>query len=271
MLKMHVLFDTTIYENIGFGSIDGNVSRDDIEQAAKLANAHDFIMKLPKKYETLVGQYGRHLSGGERQRITIARALIRNPKILLLDEATSALDKHNEKIVQDALQNACRGNDCLLFFNCYHAHYRCVIGRTTLMITHRLSILKTVDRIYVIDNGQIIEEGTYQQLINQNGKFYQLSQMENFQNESLNNSNDEKDEIKEEIVNKDKQFEVSDDKNDRNQLADDNYSDQSPSVFLTMLKLNSPEWFYILLGCLACFLNGAIIPVFAFVFGKTIM
>ncbi|CAF1418493.1 unnamed protein product, partial [Didymodactylos carnosus] len=102
-----VLFGVTIFENITYGKA-GNVSIKEVEDAAKKANAHDFIMKLPEQYETFVGERGIHLSGGEKQRIVLARALIGNPEILLLDEATSALDTKSEKIVQKALNNACK-------------------------------------------------------------------------------------------------------------------------------------------------------------------
>ncbi|CAF1052937.1 unnamed protein product [Didymodactylos carnosus] len=105
-----VLFGVTVFENIAYGKA-GNVSVKEVEDAAKKANAHDFVMKLPEQYETFVGERGINLSGGEKQRIVLARALVGNPKILLLDEATSALDTNSEKIVQEALDNACKGID----------------------------------------------------------------------------------------------------------------------------------------------------------------
>ncbi|CAF4486481.1 unnamed protein product [Rotaria sp. Silwood2] len=106
-----ILFGTSIYENIRFGKV--NATRTEIEQAAREANAHNFIMQLPDKYETLVGERGIQLSGGEKQRIALARALVKQPTFLLLDEATSALDNVNEKIVQEALDRACRGINCV--------------------------------------------------------------------------------------------------------------------------------------------------------------
>ncbi len=129
-----ILFGTTIGENIRYGR-DG-VTQEEIEKAAKEANAHDFILKLPLKYETMVGERGAALSGGQKQRIAIARALIRNPKILLLDEATSALDTQSEAVVQKALDKA-------------------RLGRTTVIVAHRLTTIRNADRIIVIRDGVV--------------------------------------------------------------------------------------------------------------------
>ncbi len=148
-----ILFTTTIKENIRLGRLDATDV--EIEQAAKMANAHDFIMQTEQKYETLVGEKGTQLSGGQRQRIAIARALLRNPKILLLDEATSALDNESEKIVQDALDKA-------------------KIGRTTLIIAHRLSTIRNADLIVGLDEGKIKEVGTHDQLMEMKGLYCDL-------------------------------------------------------------------------------------------------
>ena len=129
-----VLFGTTIGENIRYGR-DG-VTQIEVEQAAREANAHDFIIRLPLKYETLVGERGAALSGGQKQRIAIARALIRNPRILLLDEATSALDTQSESVVQKALDKARK-------------------GRTTLIVAHRLTTIRNADWIFVFNQGQV--------------------------------------------------------------------------------------------------------------------
>ncbi|XP_067932585.1 ATP-dependent translocase ABCB1-like [Watersipora subatra] len=150
------LFDTTIGENIRLGAKWGDeVTQEQIETAAKQANCYDFISKLPKKFETSVGEGGVQLSGGQKQRIAIARALIRNPVILLLDEATSALDTQSEAIVQDALDKASK-------------------GRTTIVIAHRLSTVRGADRIFAFQKGQVHEKGTHEELMNMKGIYYSL-------------------------------------------------------------------------------------------------
>lgn len=143
----------------------------EIEQAAKEANAHNFIAALTDKYDTLVGERGAQLSGGQKQRIAIARALIRNPRILLLDEATSALDYESERIVQDALDTA-------------------KIGRTTIIIAHRLSTIKNADLIVCLSQGQVKETGTHDELINMHGLYFNLVMSQNKNNDKDENAND---------------------------------------------------------------------------------
>jgi ABC-type multidrug transport system fused ATPase/permease subunit len=152
-----ILFGGTIKENIAYGKLDA--TEQEIEDAAKKANALNFINDFPEKMETLVGERGIQLSGGQRQRIAIARALLKNPSILILDEATSALDSESEKLVQEAM-------DILMK------------GRTSIVIAHRLSTIKNADCILVLENGQIIEQGTHKELKENGGLYNQLSDMQ---------------------------------------------------------------------------------------------
>lgn len=154
-----MLFGGTIKENILYGK--PNSTDVDVEEAAKKANAHDFISSFPEGYKTLVGERGIQLSGGQKQRIAIARAVLRNPKILILDEATSSLDSESESLVQEALE-------------------KLMIGRTSIIIAHRLSTIKNVDTIYVIENGKISETGSYNNLVSKDsGIFKRLVELQN--------------------------------------------------------------------------------------------
>lgn len=148
-----VLFSTTIAENIRYGF--EAASQQDIERAAKASNAHNFIVRLPQGYNTLVGERGAQMSGGQKQRIAIARALIRNPEILLLDEATSALDAASESAVQKALEKAQQ-------------------GRTTIIVAHRLSTIRNANRIVVFKAGRIVEQGDHATLMADRGQYYEL-------------------------------------------------------------------------------------------------
>jgi ATP-binding cassette, subfamily B, bacterial MsbA len=152
-----VLFDDTISRNIAFGQTGAGQS--DIEQAAKAAYAHDFILRLPEGYETIIGERGVKLSGGERQRLAIARAILRDPPLLILDEATSALDTESERIVQLALTNLMK-------------------NRTTLVIAHRLSTIQNADRIVVLDRGTIVEVGSHEELLRRGGMYQRLHAMQ---------------------------------------------------------------------------------------------
>ena len=152
-----ILFNDTIRNNIAYGDI--NKRDEDIVMAAKAANAHDFITKLPEGYNTIIGEQGVKLSGGERQRISIARALLKDAPILILDEATSSLDTESEVEVQDALDKLMK-------------------GRTTLVIAHRLSTIRNADRIIVIVDGKIVEEGSHESLLAKEGEYYKLYNMQ---------------------------------------------------------------------------------------------
>jgi ATP-binding cassette subfamily B protein len=139
------LFSRTIAENIAFGAA-GNATREEIEWAARQAQAHDFIMSFPDGYETVIGERGMTLSGGQRQRIAIARAFLTNPRILILDDSTSAIDSATEDQIQRAMR-------------------RVLTGRTTLLITHRLSQIRWADRILVLKNGELVAQGTHDELL----------------------------------------------------------------------------------------------------------
>ena len=154
-----VLFNDTIESNIAMGK--PSATHDEIVAAAKVANAHDFIMETPEGYRTNIGDCGSKLSGGQRQRLSIARAVLKNPEILILDEATSALDTESEKLVQDAL-------NALLE------------GRTSVVIAHRLSTIHNADRIIVVDHGRIAEQGTHAELMARNGIYAKLIEMQSF-------------------------------------------------------------------------------------------
>ena len=143
----------SIEENIMYGYEGASMAN--VQRAAKMANAHDFIMRIPDSYKAQVGERGVMLSGGQRQRIAIARAVLKDPKILLLDEATSALDSENEKLVQEALD-------------------RLMVGRTSVVVAHRLSTIVDSDQIIVVQNGRIVERGTHDELIRMNGVYKRL-------------------------------------------------------------------------------------------------
>jgi subfamily B ATP-binding cassette protein MsbA len=152
-----ILFNDTIENNIVFGA---NATEAQIIEAAKIANAHQFISQSPEGYQTVIGDRGSRLSGGQRQRLSIARAVLKNPPILILDEATSALDTESEKLVQEALTNLMK-------------------NRTTLVIAHRLSTIQNADKIIVISKGQIVEEGTHEELVQiPNGYYAKLSSLQ---------------------------------------------------------------------------------------------
>ncbi|XP_076438744.1 ATP-dependent translocase ABCB1-like [Babylonia areolata] len=259
-----VLFATTIAENIHYGC--EGVTEEQVIQAAKNANAHDFIMSLPEKYETLVGERGAQLSGGQKQRVAIARALVRNPKILLLDEATSALDTESEKIVQDALDKARQ-------------------GRTTIVIAHRLSTIKTADIIISFKDGKVFEQGTHDELMAKQGIYYQL-----VMNQTNKNAADEEEE---EEIEKFTQKGAPDStrrqlsralsnegerpqrargtsESERTEEKKDEKEELPNAPFTRLMRMNAPEWVYILLGCIAAILSGGVNPSFAVIFSKII-
>jgi subfamily B ATP-binding cassette protein MsbA len=154
-----ILFNDSVFNNIAFGM--ANVSEEEVIEAAKIANAHEFIEKMPEGYQTNIGDRGTKLSGGQRQRLSIARAILQNPPILIMDEATSALDTESERLVQEALANV-------------------MSNRTSLVIAHRLSTIKFADEIIVMQKGKIRERGTHNELIAQEGIYKKLHELQTF-------------------------------------------------------------------------------------------
>ncbi|GMP82568.1 hypothetical protein CsSME_00036812 [Camellia sinensis var. sinensis] len=277
-----VLFATSIKENILFGK--GGAPMELVISAAKAANAHDFIVKLSDGYETQVGQFGLHLSGGQKQRIAIARALLRDPKILLLDEATSALDAQSEKTVQEALDKAS-------------------LGRTTIVIAHRLATIREADMIVVLESGNVVESGTHNELIQLNnggGTYFRMVQL---QQSTAQNDVSNSHYHPSEVANNDRvmiaqtpqtpfgaisiwqsspvsnfspcisvsvphsiQMYSYDDSDDEN-LGKSSYS--IPSKW-RLLRMNAPEWKQALLGCLGAASFGAVQPVYAYCLGSIV-
>ncbi|XP_007447531.1 PREDICTED: multidrug resistance protein 3 [Lipotes vexillifer] len=252
-----VLFSTTIAENIRYGR--GNVTMDEIKKAVKEANAYEFIMKLPQKFDTLVGERGAQLSGGQKQRIAIARALVRNPKILLLDEATSALDTESEAEVQAALDKARE-------------------GRTTVVIAHRLSTIRNADVIAGFEDGVIVEQGSHKELMKKEGVYFRLVNMQTL------GSQIQSEEFKVALTDENPAMGLarpivrsSFHKSLRNSRKYQNAFDVEtievddtvpPVSFMKILKLNKTEWPYFVVGTLCAVANGALQPAFSVIFSE---
>uniref|UniRef100_A0A8B9EDU7 ATP binding cassette subfamily B member 4 n=1 Tax=Anser cygnoides TaxID=8845 RepID=A0A8B9EDU7_ANSCY len=247
------LFATTIAENIRYGRED--VTMEEIEKATKEANAYDFIMKLPKKFETVVGERGAQLSGGQKQRIAIARALVRNPKILLLDEATSALDTESESVVQAALDKIRK-------------------GRTILVIAHRLSTVRNADLIAAFENGVITEQGTHDELMEQKGVYYKLVNMQVgfsllfFVSEKTLNGSVLTGQKRQSTRKSIKRFRIQNDELDVKAVQLDKKI--PPVPFLKIMALNKTEWPYFVVGTLCAIINGALQPIFSVIIADVI-
>ncbi|XP_050514648.1 ATP-dependent translocase ABCB1-like isoform X1 [Diabrotica virgifera virgifera] len=240
-----ILFGTSILENIRYGK-DG-VTEEDVIQAAKKANAHNFIKALPNGYNTLVGEKGAQLSGGQKQRIAIARALVRNPTLLLLDEATSALDNTSEAKVQAALDAA--SVEC-----------------TTIIVAHRLSTIRGANKIIVLSQGVVVEEGTHEELMELKQEYYRLVTAQVKSSEQFEVAEKKKVvraiSLAESSTGSDHNIEATKEDNE-----DDFNENKDVSVF-EILKMNAPEWPYILFAGLGSIVVGCGMPVFAVLFGS---
>ncbi|KAG8082126.1 hypothetical protein GUJ93_ZPchr0014g46599 [Zizania palustris] len=263
------LFATTILENILYGKPDATMA--EVEAAASSANAHSFIALLPNGYNTQVGERGLQLSGGQKQRIAIARAMLKNPMILLLDEATSALDAGSENIVQEALD-------------------RLMVGRTTVVVAHRLSTIRCVDMIAVIQQGQVVETGTHDELLAKGSsgayaalmRFQETARNHDFRGPStrksrssrLSNSLSTRSLSLRSGSLRNLSYSYSTGADGRIEMvsnADNDKKYRAPKgYFFTLLKLNAPEWPYAILGAIGSILSGFIGPTFAIVMSNMI-
>ncbi|KAL4636195.1 bile salt export pump-like isoform X2 [Arapaima gigas] len=289
-----VLFATTISENIRFGR--PGVSMEDIVKAAKEANAYNFIMDLPQKFDTLVGEGGGQMSGGQKQRIAIARALVRNPKILLLDMATSALDNESEAVVQEALEKV-------------------RVGRTTISIAHRLSTIRNADIIIGFEHGKAVERGTHCELLDKKGVYFTLVTLQNENSDTpkdgSSSSTSQCGTVAEEpciervnsfsrksyesnlrsslrlksqstLCRKDLPDALSAslkiEPNNFNKIEDEKENEKDSedcagevveaAPVARILKYNRPEWPYMLLGSLGAAVNGSLNPIYAILFSQ---
>ncbi|CAF0793637.1 unnamed protein product [Rotaria sordida] len=246
-----VLFSGTIQDNIRLGKPDA--TEIEIDEAAKMANAHEFILDLPEKYKTSAKGM---LSGGQKQRIAIARAIISNPKILLLDEATSALDTRSEKIVQNALNKAS-------------------IGRTTIIIAHRLTTIQDADLILVFDKGSIVEQGTHRELLQiENGIYRSLVAHSDQDEEDVEDVEDEHENVLGPKLSRNSSIKLlgqmssleAEETSSNEKEENIKHSCCHSPFFIKLLKLNSPEKFYLFIGCICSLIFGGVEPAVGLVY-----
>ncbi|KAI3637877.1 hypothetical protein MIR68_004526 [Amoeboaphelidium protococcarum] len=266
-----ILFDLTIEENVRLGALkDQKISEEDVISACKSANCHDFIMKLPQKYQTRVGEKGSLLSGGQRQRICIARSIIKKPKILLADEATSALDTESERIIQAALEKV--SEHC-----------------TTIIIAHRLSTIKNADQIVVMESGKIVETGTHNDLIQSDGKYAALVKAQELKTKKGDRATAENDQdvivaegsvaaqqgdaviaIEQQDGSKgaDVVKELTDEEKEKKEIAKVLKENKTP--LWSVLKMQKDDWPFVLGGIVSAGINGALLPLFGLIMGEVL-
>ncbi|XP_059614190.1 multidrug resistance protein homolog 49-like [Phlebotomus argentipes] len=244
-----VLFSATIAENIRFGCPEA--TQEQIEEAARIANCHSFVEKLPQGYETMLGENGAQLSGGQKQRIAIARAMVRNPKILLLDEATSALDTTSERIVQKALDKASE-------------------GRTTLVVSHRLSTIENVDYVIVFRQGEIVEQGTQNDLMEKQGVFYKLKTATHEATVSDDEATQDvqEDKLSTEMINmllkkEEESLDIDDPK-----ISSMTLEEKRKSTMNRILKMSWREWKLMILGALCSIVVGSSFPISGILYAR---
>uniref|UniRef100_A0A6Q2XFI1 Bile salt export pump n=1 Tax=Esox lucius TaxID=8010 RepID=A0A6Q2XFI1_ESOLU len=259
-----VLFATTIAENIRYGR--PGVTMDDIIDATKEANAYNFIMDLPQKFDTLVGEGGGQMSGGQKQRIAISRALVRNPRILLLDMATSALDNESEAVVQDALDKV-------------------RMGRTTISIAHRLSTIKNADVIVGFEHGRAVERGRHDELLERQGVYFTLVTLQSQGDKALNQSRFLRGHCRKASIRRRTRSQLSnlipDAKSFISQANTEKVSVScvqngleqveeciEPAPVTRILKFNAPEWPYMLFGTVGAAINGGVNPMYSLLFSQ---
>ena len=248
-----ILFDTSIEENIRYGL--ESATQQDIEAAAKMANAHDFIMSFPERYKTSVGQGSTLISGGQKQRIALARALLKKPKLLLLDEATSALDSESEKVVQATLDEIMFGWD-----------------QTCVVIAHRLSTICNADRIALIDRGKVRELGTHDELMAKGGKYAKLVSLQSLQAREDEEKDDDNDHLEEKDDDKAAALqdttEATAKKEEEEDIEIDKEEEKSHAKRVRVLA--SGDQYYILVGGIGAVLAGLMFPACGFVFAYMI-